>query len=117
MWEVGGYCNEHMITLSHMWWVYSRGDKFDYWSYDLAQWLKLDRITEGIPVEKECRMLFVRVGDTRCLGFTAELCYAEESTGWLKSPHTLAETLARPIHGRTTVILWTEVSVNGGHHK
>ncbi|KAI0705699.1 hypothetical protein C8Q76DRAFT_801432 [Earliella scabrosa] len=108
MWEVGGYCNEHMITLSHMWWVYSRGDKFDYWSYDLAQWLKLDRITEGIPVEKECCMLFVRVRDTRCLGFPAELCYAEESTGWLKSPHTLAETLARPIHGRTTVILWTE---------
>ena len=54
-----------------MGWVRLHGEKFDYWSYDLAQWMRLDVINDEIPLEKECRVVFIRVRSVTCVGFPA----------------------------------------------
>ena len=93
-----------------MGWVRLHGEKFDYWSYDLAQWMRLDVINDEIPLEKECRVVFIRVRSVTCVGFPAELLLVEEATRWLMKPGPKIENSICSIQGCVSVIIWHEVT-------
>ena len=67
-----------------MGWIYSQARDFDYWSYDFAQWMQLNRPSEGIPVEHEGLPVLIRSRGTVCSGFADELFEAERNAGWLE---------------------------------
>lgn len=108
--SVGGYCHEHTVCVAEMLWVTRYGKAFDFWSYDLAQWLALQSDTEGVPVEKENHTVLLRVRGLVCTTFARELKRLERDCGWMVDVRATKDAVGPHIPGIVWLLVWAEVS-------
>ncbi|KAI0710772.1 hypothetical protein C8Q76DRAFT_798304 [Earliella scabrosa] len=107
-WGVSGYCNEHSLCLDEMAWVYVHGQRFDFWSYDLAQWMRIGSSHEDIPVNKDNVTVFMRVRGVIPVEFPTELRQAEVQSGWMQRVSPTEDAIGPPLTGRLWILLWVE---------
>ena len=113
-----GYCDEHLLYIAQMAWIYSLGDDFDFWSFDLCDWVQLERPSQAIHLERDYDTCLIRVRGVVCHRFGTTLSCVEASSTTNTSRVPLAEAVGDAIPGFLWTLLWTEVtspslSVNG----
>ena len=96
-------------------WIYCRARDFDYWSYDITQWIELDRPSQSIPVEKEGLPVFVRARGTVCASFGDKLYEAEHEAGWLQAWAGAREAVGPPVASAIWTLIWHEVRHSLSH--
>ena len=109
--EVDGYCNEHVLYLAQIAWIYSRGNEFDFWSYDLCDWVQLDRPSQAISLEKGFDTCLLRVRGVICHAFGTALSYAETSNSASIPCVPPSQAIGDAMPGSLWTLIWTEVSV------
>ncbi|KAI0706565.1 hypothetical protein C8Q76DRAFT_800974 [Earliella scabrosa] len=109
---VDGECDEHVLYIAQMSWIYVHARDFDYWSYDLAHWIRLDRPSEAIPVEKEGLPVLIRGRAVTCSGFAAVLRDIEREAGWQTGQPTLQERIGATLPSAIWTLLWNEDHAN-----
>ena len=109
---MGGYCNEHTICISENLWVTGYAALFDFWSYDLAQWMGIESYTEDIPLPKDNNIVLVRTRGQDCVGFTKVLQEVERACGWMQDVLTTRDRVGPGPHLPQSLwlLVWTEVS-------
>ncbi|KAI0746126.1 hypothetical protein C8Q76DRAFT_688977 [Earliella scabrosa] len=106
--EVDGYCDEHVLYIAQIPWIYTLGNDFDYWSYDLCDWVELDRPCQAIHLETNFDVCLLRVRGVVCHRFGSTLSSAEGSQRAKTSRVPLAEAVGEPMTGSLWALLWTE---------
>ena len=105
-----GYCDEHVLYLAQLPWIYSQGHDFDFWSYDLCDWVTLDRPSQAIVLEKEFDTCLVRVRGVVCHCFGSALSRAETSKRGSTASLSPARALGDEMPGALWALVWTEAS-------